>query len=126
MAYGLQNQKVGQSVSSLSCQASSEELKSVWFEAKRNLLQGSDWAMVSSSPTAVSNTLRIGISMKIFAQPGLIPCNESRRGSLGKESLIKEARRGSAALIDIKPGLYLSTSFLLFFCIFAFFKCKTD
>merc|ERR1719458_1337298 len=35
---------------------------------------------------------------------GLIPCNESRRGSLGKESLIKEARRGSAALIDIKPG----------------------
>merc|ERR1719458_687054 len=35
---------------------------------------------------------------------GLIPCNESRRGSLGKESLIKEARRGSAALIDIKSG----------------------
>ena len=124
MAYGLQNQKVSQSVRPLSCQASSEELKSVWFEAKRNLLQGSDWAMVSCSPAAVSN--RIGISMKIFAQPGLIPCNDSRRGSLGKESLMKEARRGSAALIDIKPGLYLSTSFFTFFCIFAFFKCKTD
>ena len=92
--------------------------KSVWFEAKRNLLQGSDWAMVSSSPAAISNTLRIGISMKIFAQPGLIPCNESRRGSLGKESLMKEARRGSAALIDIKPGspqLCICHQFLSYF-----------
>lgn len=60
--------------------------------------------MVSCSPAAVSNTLRIVFNKKIFAQPGLIPCNESRRGSLGKESLMKEARRGSAALIDIKPG----------------------
>ena len=65
MAYGLQNQKVGQSVRSFSCQASSEELKSVWFEAKRNLLQGSDWAMVSCSPAAVSNTLGIVFNKNI-------------------------------------------------------------
>ena len=39
-------------------------------------------------------------------KPGLIPCTESRRGSFGKENMNKELRRGSAALIDVKPGVY--------------------
>ena len=39
-------------------------------------------------------------------KPGLIPCNESRRGSFGKENMNKEFRRGSAALIDVKPGVH--------------------
>ena len=44
-------------------------------------------------------------------KPGLIPCNESRRGSFGKENMNKEFRRGSAALIDVKPGVYFSLHF---------------
>ena len=51
---------------------------------------------------------------KNITKPGLIPCQESRRGSFGKDSLIKESRRGSAALIDIKPGFILCPSLLVF------------
>ena len=49
--------------------------------------------------------------------PGLIPCTESRRGSFGKESLFKESRRGSATLIDTKPGSSKFITLCICICI---------
>ena len=50
--------------------------------------------------------LQFYIFIEYLLKPGLIPCNESRRGSFGKENMNKEFRRGSAALIDVKPGVH--------------------